>query len=230
MRTLTKGNHTQKKVKMKRQTNIIILALATLGLASCSTDELTPEDVGIPEPKIVITQSGSGSSSFYRDTQFRLGRTCTLTAAWNFHTGDGTEPQWTTSNSGVRLEKEEKTYTTTLEMKATGMTKGSTTVTVTIGGRSEQKELEVLPLADFDWKQNGYEGQIYLAAHYGEFYRAEMDFGDGYSYTYYVSYNDSKYTYISHYFPSKATYTVSISLYDKSGNLIDSHSKSVTLI
>lgn len=199
----------------------IFLSIVALAIASCGK-EMTVEEITqkLPEPKVNIEISnGTGS-------ELRVNRTQTIYPTWNF---GGEKVNWRTSNDNVVITDLKLSYSSSPHsVSVKGVAQGKSIVTAEIGGYEGSVEVEVLPLADFTIKQTSGSYKMtytYIASYY-EFYRAEWSFGDGNTFT---TYANSEYTGVYTYYASSGTYNVTLSLYDKKGNKIDSYTKSVTV-
>lgn len=199
----------------------IFLSIVALAIASCGK-EMTVEEITqkLPEPKVNIEISnGTGS-------ELRVNRTQTIYPTWNF---GGEKVNWRTSNDNVVItDFTLSSISAPHSVSVKGVAQGKSIVTAEIGGYEDSVEVEVLPLADFTIKQTSGTKKMtytYIASYY-EFYRAEWSFGNGNTYTAYAS---SEYNGVYVYYASSGTYNVTLSLYDKKGNKIDSYTKSVTV-
>ncbi|MBQ8968803.1 MAG: hypothetical protein IJ064_03595 [Bacteroidaceae bacterium] len=212
-----------------------LLAFGLLLAASCGK-EYDIEAV-LPEPALTIELNDVKTGIIKDaspDDEFRVGRKATLKASWNSNTRDNnTVVQWATSNDNITIARPDSyasaTTYTNHEMEVTANSVGTTTVTVQVGDNTCSYDVEVLHLADFRPEQDGYRMKFFPLYNHYEYYRAEWDFGDGNTYTWYASLNDTKYTNYNKYYAAKGTYNVALSLYDRNGNLIDRNTKAVTL-
>ena len=199
----------------------IFLSIVALAIASCGK-EMTVEEITqkLPEPKVNIEISyGTGS-------ELRVNRTQTIYPTWNF---GGEKVNWRTSNDNVVMtDFTLSSISAPHSVSVKGVAQGKSIVTAEIGGYEGSVEVEVLPLADFNVRQTSGSYKMtytYIASYY-EFYRAEWSFGNGNTYTAYAS---SEYNGVYVYYASSGTYNVTLSLYDKKGNKIDSYTKPVTV-